>query len=168
MKYLMAALILASPLAAVAADNPDSSFYNNAAEAGIFEVDAGNLAQQKGTTAAVKDFGALMVKDHTAANDKLKSIADAKGISLPTSAGVAQMATKAKLELESGNTFDKAYIESQLKAHRMAIKLFSREAGSGKDAEAKAFAKETLPTLESHLKKIVAIGNDAGVKTTAK
>lgn len=168
MKYLMAALILASPLAAIAADNPDSSFYKNAGEAGIFEIDAGNLAQQKGTSPAVKDFGALMVKDHTAAADKLKAIAAGKGISLPTSAGMAQMATKAKLELESGDTFDKAYIESQVKAHRMAVKLFTKEAASGEDADAKAFAKQTLPTLESHLKKIVAIGNDAGVKTTAK
>jgi putative membrane protein len=168
MKYVMAMLILAAPLAALAADDPDASFYKHAAEAGISEVDLGNLAQQKGTSQAVKDFGAWMVKDHSAANDKLKTIAATKDISLPTSASVGEMATKAKLEVESGDTFDKAYISSQVKAHRAAVRLFTKESASGQDPDAQAFAKATLPTLEAHLKKITAIANDAGVSTKGK
>jgi putative membrane protein len=165
MKYPMAILILSAPLAVWAADNPDSAFYKNAAEGGIFEVDAGNLAQQKGTSPAVKDFGGMMVKDHGAANDKLQALAAGKGISLPTSPGIAQMATEAKLKIESGDTFDKAYIESQVKAHRMTIKLFKKEIASGQDGDAKAFATATLPTLRSHLSKIDAIAKDAGIAT---
>ncbi len=109
-----------------------------------------------------------MVKDHSAANDKLKTIAATKDISLPTSASVGEMATKAKLEVESGDTFDKAYISSQVKAHRAAVRLFTKESASGQDPDAQAFAKATLPTLEAHLKKITAIANDAGVSTKGK
>ncbi len=54
----------------------------------------------------MKDFGAMMVKDHSAANDKLKTLASSKNITLPTSASIGQMATKAKLEVLSGDTFD--------------------------------------------------------------
>ena len=60
MKNILALLILAAPLVAAAADNPDASFYKNAAEGGISEVDAGNLAQQKGNSQAVKDFGSMI------------------------------------------------------------------------------------------------------------
>ncbi len=165
MKSLVAMLILAAPFAAQAADNPDSSFFKNAAEAGISEVDLGNLAGQKGSSDAVKEFGALMVKDHTAANDKLKALAASKNISLPTSASVGQMATKAKLDVLSGDTFDKSYIKSQISAHRAALKLFTKESTSGEDADAKAFATATLPTLKSHLHKIDAIAKNAGVST---
>ena len=165
MKHLLAMLILAAPLAAAAADNPDASFYKNAAEGGMFEVDAGNLAQQKGNSQAVKDFGAMMVTDHSAANDKLKALAATKNITLPTSASIGQMATKTKLDVLSGDTFDKSYIKSQVKAHRETIALFKKEVASGQDADAKAFATATLPTLKAHLKKIDSIATDAGVTT---
>jgi putative membrane protein len=157
-------LLLAAPLAALA-DSPDASFYKNAAEGGISEVDAGNLASTKGNSQAVKDFGAMMVKDHSAANDKLKSIASAKGVDLPSSASVSQMAGKAKLDVLSGDTFDKSYIKSQVKAHRQTIALFKKEIASGQDADAKAFATSTLPTLHTHMKAITKIAADAGVST---
>jgi putative membrane protein len=158
-------LLLAAPVLAFAADNPDAAFFKNAAEGGISEVDAGTLAQSKGTSQAVKDFGAMMVKDHTAANDKLKTIAAAENVKLPTSASVGQMAAKAKLEMLSGDTFDKSYIKNQLKAHRRTVALFKKEVATGQDAQAKAFATETLPTLQAHLKKIHEIATEAGVDT---
>ena len=157
-------LLVAAPLAALA-DSPDASFYKNAAEGGISEVDAGNLASTKGNSQAVKDFGTMMVKDHSAANDKLKSIASSKGVDLPTSGSMSQMATKAKLDVLSGDTFDKSYIKSQVKAHRETIALFKKEIASGQDADAKAFATSTLPTLRTHMKDITKIAADAGVST---
>jgi putative membrane protein len=168
MKRLLALLALAFPLAAWApltalADSPDASFYKHAAEGGITEVEAGNLAQQKSTNEKVKDLGAMMVKDHTAANNKLKALADSKNISLPTGSSVGQMANKAKLEVLSGETFDKSYIKGQIKAHEDTIALFRKEVASGQDPDAKAFAKETLPTIRAHLKAINAIASSAGV-----
>src|SRR6201994_4315213 len=112
MKALIASLMLLAPLAAFAADNPDEAFFKKAGEAGIAEVEAGKLAQDKGNSQDVKDFGAMMVKDHSAANDKLKGIADGKGVKLPSTSSVGDMANKAKLEVLTGDTFDKSYIKS--------------------------------------------------------
>jgi putative membrane protein len=104
----------------------------------------------------------MMVKDHSAANDKLQVLAASKSISLPTSASIGEMATKAKLDVLSGDTFDKSYIKSQIKDHRGAIALFNKEIASGQDPDAKAFASATLPTLRMHLKKVDALAADAG------
>jgi putative membrane protein len=164
MKHLLATLVLTAPLMAAAADAPDATFYKTAAEAGIAEVEAGNLATQKGNSQPVKDFGAMMVKDHTAANDKLKALATSKNISLPTTSSMGEMAGKAKLEVLTGDTFDKSYIKGQVKDHKAAVALFKQESTSGEDADAKAFAAATLPTLRSHLKKINSIAADAGIK----
>jgi len=164
MKRLVATLVLVFPFAAFGADSsPDSAFYKNAAEGGLSEVELGNLAQKKSNNESVKDFGAMMVKDHTAANNKLEDVAASKNISLPTSASVGQMATKAKLEVLSGDTFDKSYIKGMIKDHEEAIAMFKKEAASGQDADAKAFAVATLPTLRAHLKKIKGIATAAGV-----
>src|ERR1700722_3294766 len=166
MKGTFFALMLALPMAAAfAASHPDGSFYKHAAEGGIAEVDAGRLAQDKGNSQQVKDFGAMMVKDHSAANEKLQALASSKGITLPTSASVGQMATKAKLDVLSGDAFDKSYVKGQISAHRDTIALFRKEISSGQDADAKAFATATLPTVRSHLKAITAIATDMGIKT---
>jgi putative membrane protein len=164
MKSLVCALAMAVPLAVFAAESyPDSDFYKKAAEGGLAEVEMGKLAQKKSDNPSVKDFGAMMVKDHTAANDKLKGIADSKNIKLPTSPSVAQMASKTKLEVLTGKTFDKSYIKGMIKDHKEDLKLFKHEASSGQDAQAKAFAAATLPTLQMHLTKIESIAKEAGV-----
>jgi putative membrane protein len=165
MKSTLLGLLLVLPLVALAESNPDASFYKKAAEGGIFEVEAGQMAQDKGSNQQVKDFGAMMVKDHSAANDKLKALAASKNVTLPSSSSVGQMASKAKLDVLSGETFDKSYINNQLKAHRDTIALFNKEIASGQDPDAKAFASATLPTLKSHLHSIKAIATSEGVST---
>jgi putative membrane protein len=169
MKRALAVLAMAAPLAAWAplagaADSPDASFYKKAAEGGIAEVEAGKLAQQKSSNSQVKDFGAMMVKDHTAAGEKLKAIADSKGISLPGDSSVGQMADKAKLEVLSGDTFDKSYIKGQISAHQDTIALFQKEIAAGEDPDAKSFATKTLPTVRAHLKAINSLAAGAGIK----
>jgi putative membrane protein len=165
MKSSFFALMLSLPLAAFAASSPDASFYKHAAEGGISEVDAGRVAQDKASSQQVKDFGAMMVKDHSAANEKLQALASSKSVTLPTTASVGQMATKAKLDVLSGDAFDKSYVKGQISAHRQTIALFRKEISSGQDADAKAFASETLPTLRAHLKAITKIAAAMGIKT---
>jgi putative membrane protein len=108
----------------------------------------------------------MMVTDHSAANDKLKAVAAKKNIKLPTSPSMGQMATKTKLEVLSGDAFDKSYIKGMVKDHEEDIQEFQTEAASGQDADAKAYAAATLPTLKAHLKKIRAIASAQGVDIT--
>jgi len=164
MKIALLNIVLVMPgIVLAAATSPDSSFYKNAAEGGLAEVQLGKLAQEKSSNASIKDFGAMMVSDHSAADDKLQAIATAKDLKLPTSPGIGQMATKTKLEVLSGDTFDKSYIKDMIKDHQEDIALFKKEAASGQDPDAKAYAAATLPTLEKHLKKIESIAAAAGV-----
>ena len=165
MKQVVAVLVLSAPFAAFAADdNPDAAFFKHAAEAGIAEVDAGQIAQDKANSQALKDFGARMVQDHGSVNDKLNALAVSKNVTLPTSESVGEMATEAKLKVLSGDTFDKSYIKDQIKAHQQAVGLFKKEAASGRDPDVKAFAASTLPELQMHLKAIKAIAADAGIQ----
>jgi putative membrane protein len=157
------AISLTLPASLLAAENPDATFYQKAAEGGMAEVELGKLAQDKSPTSSVKEFGGMMMADHSAANDKLKAIAGRKNIKLPSSPSVTQMATKAKLEVLSGTTFDKSYIKGMVKDHQEDIKEFQTEASSGQDPDAKAYAAATLPTLKAHLKKIQSIAAAQGV-----
>src|ERR1700722_15172233 len=133
MKGTFFALMLALPMAAAfAASNPDGSFYKHAAEGGIAEVDAGRLAQDKGNSQQVKDFGAMMVKDHSAANEKLQALAASKNITLPTTPSITQVASKAKLDVLSGDTFDSLTFRAKISAPRKPIALSRKKFISGK------------------------------------
>ena len=54
-------------------DQPTSEFMTKVADVGMTEVKLGQMAQDKAISQRVKDFGAMMVKDHTAAGDELKT-----------------------------------------------------------------------------------------------
>ena len=141
----------AMPAAAVQTVS-DSDFAKDAAQGGMAEVKLGQLAQDKGTSDAVKEFGKRMVDDHSAANDKLKSIAQQESVNLPTNLNKKDRATYDKLSKLSGDAFDRAYARDMVKDHQDDIAAFRQEASNGQDPQIKSFASDTLPTLQDHLK----------------
>ncbi len=161
----LALMCLALPFAAFPASNPDAAFYKSAAEGGIAEIQAGRLAQDKGNSQRVKEFGAMMIKDHSAANETLQALAKSKNIALPADSSVAQMAAKAMLEVLSGALFDQSYVKGQISAHRQTIALLKKEISSGQDPDAIAFASATLPSVRSHLDAIKAVATQMGILT---
>lgn len=126
-------------------------FMTKAAAGGIAEVEMGKLAQAKATDEQVKQFGARMEADHSTANAELKSIAASKNVELPQSAPKKEMAMMDKMKAMSGAEFDRAYMSHMVSDHKKDIALYEKEANSGKDAQLKAFAGKTLPTLREHL-----------------
>lgn len=130
----------------------DHEFVTKAAAGGMMENEAGQLAMQKGNSQAVKDFGQRMVNDHSKANEKLKALAESKGISVPSTLDAEGRKKTSQLAAKSGDAFDKAYAGMMLKDHQKVIALFERQQSSGTDEDLKSFAAETLPTLRDHLK----------------
>ena len=130
----------------------DRAFAKEAAEGGLAEVKLGQLAQDKGSSSAVKEFGKRMVDDHSKANDQLKQVASQKNITLPTELSRKDQATYDRLSKLSGAAFDRAYARDMVNDHQKDVAAFEREANNGKDNDIKNFASQTLPTLQDHLK----------------
>jgi putative membrane protein len=132
--------------------DPDKKFMQDAARAGRAEVEAGKLASSKGSNDAVKKFGQQMAADHGKNNDELSQIAKSKGVTLPDAPDAAHQRALKKLQSASGSDFDASYSkQAGIKDHEAAKKLFSNEAKNGRDADLKAFAQKTLPTIDHHL-----------------
>ena len=126
-------------------------FVHEAARAGIAEVKLGKMATEQAESRDVQQFGQRMVTDHTKANEQLKTIAQDKNIEVPTEMNEEHQQVAEKLAKLQGPEFDRAYIRTMVKDHEKAVELFSKEAQQGQDADLKAFAAETLPTLQEHL-----------------
>jgi len=106
---------------------------------------------QRALDPAVKDFGQKMASDHTAANAQLKKLAESKLVNLPDSVSPEEHTALGKLEGLTGADFDKAYSRMMVKDHETDISDFQKEIKKGQDADVKAFAEQTLPTLQHHL-----------------
>ncbi len=130
----------------------DATFVKKASCAGMAEVKSSEIALQKGTDAKVKQFAQRMVDDNGKANKELEELASRKGWKVETAIEEKHQKEIDKLNGMSGQEFDRAYMECQVKAHEMAVKMFKTESNSGEDADLKAWAAKTLPTLEEHLK----------------
>jgi putative membrane protein len=129
----------------------DAQFVVNTANAGMTEIQAGQLAEQQGMEKSVKAYGAMMVKDHTAAADKLKAIAASKNITLPPSLSPDAANDITDLQKKTGKDFDKAYIDKMVDDHKKVISSFESESKNGSDADIRSFADSTLHTLRHHL-----------------
>jgi putative membrane protein len=129
----------------------DMEFVIGAADGGMFEVQAGELAKVKGMSQEIKDLGQHMVDDHSKANEELKLLATKKNITLPVALGEEHQKHFNDLNEKSGTDFDKAYADMMVKDHKKDIKEFEDEADHGKDEEVKNWASGKLAVLKHHL-----------------
>ena len=129
----------------------DKSFLADAAIVNMEEIDLGKLAQEKGVSKDVKDFGKMMVDGHTKSLNELKDLAAQKGIILPTEISEKGKAAKEELTNADAKSFDKLYASKMVDGHKETIAKFETERDNGSDAEIKAWAAKTLPDLQMHL-----------------
>jgi putative membrane protein len=131
-----------------------------AAGGGMMEVELGQLAQQNAKSERVKNFGQMMVRDHSAANDDLKAVARQKNVTLPESMPAEHQHHKDDLSKKKGADFDKAYIKMMVDDHKKDIDEFEKMSKNASDPDVKNFATQKLPTLKTHLDSAQAIWKD--------
>ncbi|MFP5392210.1 MAG: DUF4142 domain-containing protein [Gammaproteobacteria bacterium] len=156
------AACLALPFGAHAADmnTPAASALNKAdqkilqemAVANIDEIAAAKIAVNKSQSAEVKAFAQQMIDDHTKALNDVTTLAQTKGVTLPTEPDTKHKAAAAALEKLSGAAFDKAYMmQAGVGDHNAVQKKLQKNQTKAKDADVKALAAKMLPTVEQHL-----------------
>jgi len=123
----------------------------------MMEVKMGKMVEQKATQQSVKDFGAKMVEDHSKDVAMLKSIAAKKNITLPDSVGGKQEKKYEELSKESGEKFDKDYVDFMVGDHKEDVKTAEDVIKDLKDPELHSFAVKSLPVLKEHLSMITKI-----------
>lgn len=140
----------------------EQKFMTDVALAGMMEVELGRWASQKGTSEEVKQFGRRMVEDHSKTITELTQLATSKGITLPTQLDEKHQKNVSKISRLTGAEFDRAYSKMMLKDHENAVSNFEKQSQSGADADLKAFAAKTLPTVQEHLQMARALPGNTG------
>lgn len=142
---------------AAAASKEDADFLVKAASGGVLEVELGNLAQSNGAKKGVKDFGAMMVEDHSKGGATLKMLAMSKKVILADSMSNDQKKERDDLMKKHGAEFDRSYVTLMVKDHKEDIDEFEKAAKNAHDPEIRQFAQNTLPMLHHHLDSVQAL-----------
>jgi putative membrane protein len=160
-----------------------SEFIQKMAVGGMAEVQMGKLATQHAASAEVKEFGQMMVKDHTQANNQLKQVASQLNVQLPKTLDKEHQDLADRLSKLKGAEFDREYMDAMVKDHKEDVsELRSRagktmtskgpaEAGKGQavgttgdkgEQALTQWAAKTLPVIEKHLQRAEQIQQKLG------
>jgi putative membrane protein len=131
------------------ANRADEMFIKEAMEGDLAEVNMGKLAQEKGQSEGVKNFGKMLEQDHGEHSQKVQSKAQELGVTPPQEPNATQKAIYDRLSKLSGDKFDDRFVKEMVSDHKKDIGKYEREAKS--KSSLADFAKETLPTLRHHL-----------------
>ncbi|AUX93139.1 DUF4142 domain-containing protein [Mixta gaviniae] len=131
----------------------DEKAVKDMAQANINEVAAAKIALSKAQSSEVKAYAQKMIEDHGAALTKVQTVAQQKGVELPTEPDAKHKAMAAMLEKQSGDAFDKMYMENAgTMDHKMVLSTLKSDATKINDPDVKALADAHTPVVEQHLK----------------
>ncbi len=130
--------------------NADTEFMVKAANGGMMEVEAGKLAQQKGASSAVKEFGAKMAADHSRAHGELQALAATKNITLPVIPGEEVRTHLAEMSSIEGVQFYKHYMDMMVNDHDLIVEMFEEAARDARDADLRTWVTSIIPILKEH------------------
>lgn len=131
-------------------DDQGVKFIQHAHEAGLAEIKASTLAEQKSTNAQIKSFAKKMITDHTAVGNEVDSIASNNRVSVTDSLNTEHKVAIDNLSKLSGAAFDRAYIQLMVTDHNKAIDLFYHANENTSNTLHKLSDKIT-PQLKMHL-----------------
>lgn len=136
--------------------NP-GAFLASAYQEGLAEIQLAQTALQKATGADVKSFAQRLIDDHTQANNRIATLAQQQGVTLPAAISAEQQAAVDELTRFSGADFDRTYLDINAISHLKDISQFRKQSEQGTNADVKSFSQSTLPILLSHLVMVLPI-----------
>lgn len=135
----------------------DAEFTYEMVASSYGEIKLAELANQRSRNTEVKNLAQMLLTDHTSALNELKTIAQAKAISIPVEERETAERKIDNLADKSGADFDKGWTSEMLEMHKESIDKFEDRLEATGDAEIKAYISKTLPVLKKHREELEAL-----------
>jgi putative membrane protein len=130
----------------------DQKMMRDIAYSNLSEVAAGKLALERSQSDDVKSFAQKMIDDHTKAQQELQTLAESKGVKLPTEPDAKHKALAKVMSGLKGDAFDKRYLkQGGLNDHENTHKLLQRVQSRANDSDLKAYAAKTITAVDQLL-----------------
>lgn len=135
-----------------AATMTDQQFVDLAAQTDMIEANLGQFAQDAASSQSVKQYGQMLVTDHTADYKKLQNLASQANVTVPDAIDAAHNKTMiTPFQKLKGKQFDTRYIREMVAGHTKALAVYKKEADDATSPTVKSYAQDDIPVLQKHL-----------------
>jgi putative membrane protein len=122
--------------------------------ADMYQIQAGKIAEAKGQSSSVRDFGKMMVTDQTAMSNQMRHVFAATGTKIPTELGARGKRMINDLNAATPADFDKLYLSQQQTSQAAELTMLSAYAEGGESKDIKPAAASAIPKVQAHLDKV--------------
>lgn len=130
----------------------DQQFVDFAAQTDMVEANLGQLAQNVAADQQVKDYGQMLVTDHTQDYQNLQAAAQQANLTVPSAIDAEHNKKMIEpFQKLKGAAFDKKYAMEMVEGHTKAIEVYKKEAADAQNPSIKSYAEAAIPVLEKHL-----------------
>ncbi|MEU0068190.1 DUF4142 domain-containing protein [Streptomyces sp. NPDC006332] len=136
----------------------DRDFVTKVRLAGLWELPAGQQAQQKGTTEAVRRAGTHLVEGHTFLDERVRDVAAKLGLELPNEPTEQQKQWLATLNTAQGVDYDHQFANILRLAHGKVFSVVAQVRAATRNSLVRALADDANTTVLDHIKVLEATG----------
>ena len=155
--------VAGSPIASAQVTREERSLMGALAQIHMAEIEAGQLALEKSASEPLKAFARHVVNQHSADLQALRTLAQARGVTLPEEANIRSMSQSVALKMLSGSLFDRQYLKRMgISEHQRTLGLLHDALKNIQDPELLALIEKMLPVVQSHLQKARLISVQQG------
>ena len=155
--YVIASALLGLAGSAAAQAPNDAQIAAIVVTANQVDIDAGKLAEAKGTNPQVKALGKQMVTDHTGVNKQATDLVTKLGVTPEDNATAQSLKSGGAENVKTlsglkGAAFDRAYVDHEIAYHQQVLDaLDTTLIPSAQNAELKALLVKVRPAFVAHL-----------------
>ena len=140
----------------------DANIFALLDEANVADSTHGQVASTKGTSAAVRDYGRQMMRDHHTLRAEGQALAKRLNITPTPPAGdtlpaQAQRVSDMLATTAKGKDFDKAYIDHEVEMHKSVLDVATKAMNAAQSTELKNMIQKAAPAIQGHLDKAQSI-----------
>lgn len=139
------------------------SFLQDAIEGNSAEIALAQVAERKAQSADVRQMAQMIRKDHEQANQSLRSLAQAHGVSMNQTVDSKHQKKLDRMQKLSGTEFDKEYSKEMLKDHHKDVQKYEHASKNLTETDVQQYAQATLPKLRQHLQHAQHCAQTVGV-----
>ncbi|MFI6559942.1 DUF4142 domain-containing protein [Streptomyces sp. NPDC050534] len=136
----------------------DRDFVTRVRLAGLWELPAGQEAEEKGTTEAVRTAGQHLVQGHTFLDQRVRDVAAKLGLQLPNEPTAQQRQWLATLHTAEGTDYDRQFVNIARLAHGTVFSLVAQVRATTRNSLVRSLADDANTTVLDHIKVLEATG----------
>jgi predicted outer membrane protein len=158
------AAVAVLPAPAEAAPGPaqlnatDTILLNGVRQAGLWEMPAGQMATQKGTTERIRQVGQMIADQHAQLDQLVTDAANQLGATIPSTPTTEQQGFLTQLQNANGGQFDQTFVTLLRKAHGKIFPVIGAVRASTRNPVVRKLADQTTIFVMNHMKMLESTG----------